>query len=221
MRILICNSKSWFRLNENTLSGLEIFEARRPEELNYNDIKILKPDVIFFIHWNWIVEENIYKEYQCVVFHTAPLPYGRGGSPIQNLILDGFKNAPVCAIKMTRELDSGPILMRYDISLAGSLGDIFVRVSVAINKMICMLMNTHIVPRAQIGAPHVFKRLTSKDNFIPGHLELAEVFDRIRMLDADDYPRAFITHGKLKFEFSSAEVSGDCLKVICEIKYAD
>ena len=45
-----------------------------------------------------------------IVFHTAPLPYGRGGSPIQNLIVRGhISPAPVCALKMVSGLDEGPI----------------------------------------------------------------------------------------------------------------
>ena len=74
------------------------------------------PDLVFFPHWHWIVPSEIHRTYQCILFHAAPLPYGRGGSPIQNLILNGFKEAPVCALKMTEGLDSGPIYTKKKVT---------------------------------------------------------------------------------------------------------
>ena len=49
------------------------------------------PRYIFFLHWNWIVPETIFTKFECVCFHMTDLPYGRGGSPLQNLILEGKK----------------------------------------------------------------------------------------------------------------------------------
>ena len=40
-----------------------------------------------------------------IVYNTASLPYGRGGSPITNLIINGCESSPVCAIAMTKELE--------------------------------------------------------------------------------------------------------------------
>ena len=104
------------------------------------------------------------------MFHTAPL-YGRGGSPIQNLILEGFDKAPVCAIKMTRELDSGPIYASSSISLAGSLKDIFSRLNVALNGLIEEITENNPSAVPQRGEPHIFKRLTIEDNKIPMGLD--------------------------------------------------
>ena len=70
----------------------------------------------------------------CIGFHTAPLPYGRGGSPIQNLIIRNFKIAPVCAIKMTNKFDAGPIFLKEKVSLSGNLDAIFNRISLINNS---------------------------------------------------------------------------------------
>ena len=59
----------------------------------------------------------------CICFHTAPLPFGRGGSPIQNQIKLGFKRTKVCALKMEKILDAGPIYLTEKILLNGNLSD--------------------------------------------------------------------------------------------------
>ena len=49
------------------------------------------PKYIFFPHWSKKVDTKIVNNYECVCFHETDLPYGRGGSPIQNLILRNQK----------------------------------------------------------------------------------------------------------------------------------
>lgn len=90
MKIIICNSKNWFVLNKKVLNTCEVLNITKQNELSFERLKNFNPDLIFFPHWSWIVDENIFTNFTCVVFHTSPLPYGRGGSPIQNLIVQGY-----------------------------------------------------------------------------------------------------------------------------------
>lgn len=218
MRIVICSSKNWFELDPSTSNAHFVKYFKSDAELSIEALVEFNPDYVFFTHWNWIVKNEIHKNFNCIVFHTAPLPYGRGGSPIQNLILEGFDKAPVCAIKMTRELDSGPIYASSLISLAGTLKDIFSRINVAINELINEIIENNPAAVPQCGEPHVFKRLTTEDNKIPVGLELEEIYDRIRMVDHDEYPNAFITYDNIKIEFSGAKIVNETLEVACVIK---
>lgn len=52
---------------------------------------------IFIPHWSYIIPENIYSQYECIVFHMTDLPYGRGGSPLQNLIVRGHTETKITA----------------------------------------------------------------------------------------------------------------------------
>jgi methionyl-tRNA formyltransferase len=209
MRIVTCSSKSWFKFNPPIGDKHVVKYFQTKDELSRKALVEFKPDYVFFAHWNWIVKDDIHESFNCVVFHTAPLPYGCGGSPIQNLILEGFEEAPVCAIKMTRELDSGPIYASSSISLAGSLKDIFSRLNVAVNDLIKEITENNPSAVPQRGEPHIFKRLTIKDNKIPMGLALELIHDRIRMADHDEYPNAFITYDNLEIEFSSAKIVND------------
>ena len=218
MRIVICSSKSWFELNPLTSNAHVVKYFKSEADLSIKALVDFNPDYVFFAHWNWTVKNEIHENFNCVVFHTAPLPYGRGGSPIQNLILEGFKETPVCAIKMITELDSGPIYASSNISLTGTLKDIFSRLNVAVNDLIIEITDYKPSAIPQRGEPHIFKRLTIKDNEIPIGLKLEKIYDRIRMLDHKDYPNAFITYDNIKIEFSSAKLVRDSIEVVCVIK---
>ena len=93
------------------------------------------------------MDRAIFDRFECVVFHTAPLPYGRGGSPIQNLILRGHKTSPVCALKMSTW--SMALSMTGRISLAGNLSEILERLNCSINKMIGRLAEHLPTPEEQ------------------------------------------------------------------------
>ncbi len=103
----LAHSRDWIKRHPKSeeFNGLNLVEISRRKDLNVGLLNEINPRYIFFLHWSWAVESEIFRRYECVVFHTAPLPYGRGASPIQNLILRGIKKAPVCAIKMTEEID--------------------------------------------------------------------------------------------------------------------
>ena len=217
MKLIICNSKSWFKLDEKLISNLEVLMISKKDELNYDLIYNYNPDYIFFIHWNWRVKKEIYSNFECIVFHTAPLPYGRGGSPIQNLILNGYKRSPVCALRMEKELDAGPIYSLIEISLEGSLKEIFSRVNIAVNQLIQEIIKNNLIPKAQKGNIKVFDRLNYEDNKIPLNLHLKTIFDYIRMVDDGEYENSYIIYGDTKLEFFNAKYQDKAIICNCRI----
>lgn len=58
----------------------------------------------------------------------------------------------------------------------------------------------------QKGETVIFKRRKPEDGDISGLESLPDVFDYIRMLDAEGYPRAFLNVGKLHIEFDRASL---------------
>ena len=218
MKILVCNSKNWFQLTSEVCTSFRVTELVRKEDLTLEFVEKLQPNYIFFPHWNWVIPKEIHEQNECIVFHTAPLPYGRGGSPIQNLIIDGYTSSPVCAIKVTNELDAGPIYSSQVVSLEGDLTSIFLRVSKAINSLITDIINNKPMPMPQRGEPHKYMRLQQSANEIPKGMCLKELYDRVRMVDHPDYPKAYIMHGDLKLEFHNASFDGNSLEMTCKIK---
>lgn len=175
----------------------------KKEDLTEKAIKEIKPKYIFFPHWNHIVPPNILKTAECIGFHETPLPYGRGGSPVQNMIIRGHKETLVSAIKMVDELDAGPIYLQRTVSLEGLAEEIFVRISDIVADMILEIISKDIKPMPQKGKKTTFRRRTPAQSEISKKISsLDELYDFLRMLDAEEYPKAFIKYGKFRLEFS-------------------
>lgn len=164
------------------------------------------PRYIFFPHWRWLVPANYTGKYECVCFHMTNLPYGRGGSPLQNLILRGHKETLLTALKMTQELDAGPIYEQTPLSLHGSATEIYKRCGLQIWSIIESIITTHPVPTEQTGTPVYFERRSPSQSEIPKNLSTVELYDFIRMLDAPGYPKAFIAWGQHFLEFENAKL---------------
>ena len=214
MKLVIASSKIWFNEHKKSkeYKELNIKYISKKEELNLVYLKNLNPRYVFFPHWNWKVEKSILDNFECIAFHTSPLPYGRGGSPIQNLILNGFIEAPLCAIKMTNQIDAGPIYTKEVISLEGNLDQIFERISVAMEKIILEICKKNLIPLEQKGDPFYFKRLSDKNNILKLDIPIEKIYDRIRMLDGKEYPKAYIELEDYVIEFSDAELNNNELK---------
>lgn len=220
-KIVICDSKGWFR--EHTKSPdfleLDITYIINPNELTYAKLREIEPDFVFFPHWSWKVPDLVTAKFNCIVFHTAPLPFGRGGSPIQNLIKIGFEESPVNALKMVSEIDAGPIYTSRAMSLLGSLDDILGRLALLTQEMIVEICATNPSPRPQSGDPVLFTRLNAEDNNLRNiNGPLSSLYDAIRMVDSKLYTPAYIELGDFRFEFRNAILSEEKLVANVEIR---
>ena len=177
-----------------------------PKKLTPEFVLKLKPRYIFFPHWSWIVPKEILDAAECVCFHEAAVPYGRGGSPIQNLIVRGHKHTKISALRMEEGLDTGPVYMQRPLSLQGSAQEIFERAAPIVAGMIKTIAERNPKPKKQTGKVTVFKRRTPNMSDITQLAEptIENIYDHIRMLDADTYPHAFIDLPKYRIEFTNA-----------------
>lgn len=168
-------------------------------------------DIVFFPHWSWVVPDEITNKFTCICFHSTPLPYGRGGSPIQNMVLNGHRDTQVVALKMTNQLDAGPIYLRQDVSLIGGGEEVFRRIYQTTISMMKSLLNFLPSPTEQEGDVTIFTRRKSDDSKLDMYHSIDNIFDKIRILDVDDYPSAYIEIGdyKLTFTHPSMRLSGD------------
>ncbi len=217
---IIACSRSWCveLVGLEEISGFKFHYVSHRDQLTAKLLDELQPRYIFFPHWNWIVPSEIHDEYECIVFHTAPLPFGRGGSPIQNLILRGWLQAPVSALRMTDVLDGGPVYCAEEVSLEGDLTSILDRIKVVILRLIRRIIEESPEPTPQKGEPVYFARLTPADNEIAPSLALSEMYDHIRMVDSDGYPPAFMEFGGVRLEFEGAHLVADELTAKVTIK---
>ena len=171
-------------------------------------LSVMKPRYIFFPHWSELVPSEITSMYDCVCFHMTDVPFGRGGSPLQNLIKRGVKVTKLTALKMEKELDAGPVYKKDELNLDGSAEQIFMRMAKLAMKQIQYIIENKPTPIAQsIGKQEYFKRRRHEDSELKEEQSIEELFDHIRMLDAPGYPKAFLNKNGFNFEFSRASVT--------------
>ena len=90
-----------------------------PGSFSADLIRSLDPRYVFFPHWSWKVPPEILAATECVCFHMTDVPFGRGGSPLQNLIVQGYTETKLSALHMVSELDAGPVYMKRGVVAGG------------------------------------------------------------------------------------------------------
>lgn len=207
--------------NSRTIPNTDVFQEDRKSahhvfysinkryDLNLNYLKKIDPKYVFFPHWSYIIPKEIYENFNCVIFHMTDLPFGRGGSPLQNLIKRKIKQTKISAIQCVKHLDAGPIYLKENLDLSGSAQEVYTRASRIIVEMIKQIIANNIQPTEQVGEVVRFQRRKPDQSEIFGISNLEDLYDHIRMLDADGYPRAFINRDGINYEFSKAKLTDD------------
>lgn len=200
------------------LPDWQVIRISHPEELTRASLTSLAPQWVFFPHWSWIISADIYENFECVIFHMTDLPYGRGGSPLQNLIVRGHQRTQLSALKCVEKLDAGPIYEKMALELQGTAQEILHRAAVLMQQMIVSIVKNTPEPIPQMGEVVAFKRRQPKDGDMVELADLEKVYDYIRMLDAEGYPPAFISTPHLLFEFNAASLKEDCIEAKVSIR---
>lgn len=217
-KFVIVSGKKW---NEKLLESLKEKIGGNwtlmSDKSSFSNLKDLMPDKIFIPHWSHIIPAEIYENYECIVFHMTDLPYGRGGSPLQNLIERGHDKTKISALKVEKGLDTGDIYLKKELTLLGTAEEIFIRANRVIEEMIIEIIKEDLKPVPQEGEIVEFRRRKPEQSDISCISSLEKIFDHIRMLDAEGYPKAYIETDFFKIEFSRASLKSD-ETIIADVK---
>jgi methionyl-tRNA formyltransferase len=115
------------------------------------------------------------------------------------------------------EMDAGPVYMKRDLDLDGRAEEIFSRAAVLIGDMIRLIVKTHPQPVPQMGEAVTFKRRRPEDGDLAPLTDLERLYDYIRMLDAEGYPRAYLQTEYFRLEFSHAQLQTDQVEATVRI----
>mgnify|MGYP001228897297 CR=1 FL=1 len=173
---------------------------------------------IFIPHWSYKIPKVIYENYECVLFHMTDLPFGRGGSPLQNLIKMGFSETKISALRVVQEIDAGPIYLKENLILKGNATEIFERASKVIEHMILKIINKKIKPLPQVGNPTFFERRKTFQSEIIEIENVEGLYDHIRMLDYELYPKAFLDYENFRLVFENARLDIKKEEIICNVR---
>lgn len=216
-KYIIASSKEWNKQYFNRLKGIipgDWHWISSPSDL-VTVLKDIKPRYIFFLHWNWLVPEDVWKNVECVCFHMTDVPFGRGGSPLQNLILAGHTDTKLTALRIVKELDAGPVYAKKSLSLDGRAEEIYLRMGNLSSEIIQWMIENNPEPKPQEGEVVIFKRRKPEQSNLPREGDLRNAYNFIRMLDADGYPNAFVEYGSYQMHFQNARLDSD--HIIAEV----
>ncbi len=214
--LVIATIKSWNiklakELKEALAGSWNVHIITEKQELNSEILQALAPRYIFFPHWSWLIPKSIHRNFECVVFHMTDLPFGRGGSPLQNLIVRKIYETRITALQVEEGLDTGPVYTQEPFQIYhGSAAEIYQSAAqIIFRKMIPWLLREQPTPEPQTGEITEFKRRTPDQSQMEENSlnSIQDLYDFIRMLDAEGYPEACLDWGAYRFSFNSA-----CLK---------
>jgi methionyl-tRNA formyltransferase len=211
-KYILLSAKSWHDETFHKLSdrkGEDWFRISKRENFSYKKLKEINPNRIFIPHWSYIIPAEIFQAFECILFHMTDLPYGRGGSPLQNLIVLGHKETKISAIRVNEGIDTGKLYLKAPLSLLGTAQEIFLRSAEIIESMIKTIIENNPQPEEQRGEPVNFKRRKPEDGDISDLGDLEKVYDYIRMLDCEGYPPALLETQHFRLEFSRASLKAD------------
>ena len=221
---VLASDRPWNRNMPEVLgskTGFDFVPISSPKELTAAKLASIDPKFVFFPHWSHRIDASVFNQFECVIFHMTDLPYGRGGSPLQNLIARGIYETRISALRCVEEMDAGPIYLKKSFSLYGSAEEIFLRASDVIEDMIVEMLSKPPEQMPQKGVPTVFKRRRPEEGNLNTAQSLEQVFDLIRMLDAEGYPNAFLNVGPFKLEFTRAAMKAGHVVADVRISHAD
>lgn len=212
--VIVTNNSVFENLKEpleKRLNG-EVYIIKSKKEFTIEYLDTVSPSYVFIPHWSNIIPQEIHQNFTCILFHMTDLPFGRGGSPLQNLIERGYEKTQLSAIEVKEGLDTGDIYLKKELLLCGSADEIFIRASNIMVTMIEEIVENKLEPQPQVGKPETFKRRKPTDSDISQLISLQQVYDYIRMLDAEGYPHAFLETENFRLEFTRASMKPDHIK---------
>lgn len=156
-------------------------------------------DIIFVVGWSEILREEIVNNYTCVGMHPSDLPQYKGGSPIQNQIIDGITETKASLFRLTSKLDQGGVYLKESLSLEGdSMDKIFLNIQYSsislFNKFLDAFPDMNPIDQEGVGYKTYARRKPSDSKITKEELEDLDVralYNKIRCL-TDPYPNAYI-----------------------------
>ena len=216
MKIACITHRNWaieiYEKIRETYQGKHDFLIwKNKDEFCSDKLKKFKPDLILWFGWSWIVEDDFVNDYESIMLHPSPLPKYRGGSPIQNQIINGEKLGAVSLFRMNKDIDKGDLYQQLTMSLDGTLEDIFKRISILGFSATCNVINGNYSLSSQDHSKSTYfkRRLPHESEITLSEIQnkpAEYLYNKIRML-SDPYPNSYIrTIDHKKLVIKSADI---------------
>lgn len=209
MKIIFAGYRQWatnaFRSVVETCDLKDFEVISNPKDLNN-----IKDSVILGAGWSWIIPDDVIKNNRLIaLMHPSDLPHYSGGSPIQHQIIDGLTKTKGSLFQVESQIDTGPIFLKKEMSLVGSMEDIFESLSQVTRDLMIEFIskypNIKTTPQEKT-KERVRKRLKPENSKITKEdlqkHDTETLYNIIRCRE-NPYPNVYIEDDKGRLYFSS------------------
>ena len=209
-KIIYFGYRSWAKNVYNKIKDTDKCEIIKYVD-NFEKYKIIESDIIngnikfdilLFVGWSWIIPKDVVEKNLCIGVHPSDLPKYRGGSPIQNQIINGISKTKNSLITLVdNKIDSGDIWCKSELSLEGdNMSQILNNLTESTIILINYFMENYPeieTEKQNLSKGSYYERRKEKDSIIlPEELkDLRQVYNKIRCL-TDPYPNAYLEDQK-------------------------
>ena len=166
-------------------------------------IKNKKNYLIILIGWSNILKKKIVNDNTCIGVHPSDLPDYKGGSPIQNQILNNIIKTKASLFKLNTRIDDGDIYGKINLNLEG---DNFTQISKNIEKSSIKLIYNYLLKFPNNKKINIKKKNNkTHKRLMPSNSKISledflkmntiEIYNKIRCL-TDPYPNAYLEDNK-------------------------
>lgn len=197
MKVCCVGYRDWaLKIYSSLEDEFDTLVIRSKKEYNEETIRKYNPDYVLFYGWSWIIDKKLLEDYTCIMLHPSPLPKYRGGSPIQNQIINGEKDSAVSLFIMDQGIDTGDLIAQEHLSLEGQLFDILDRITQIGTRLTLSFLKNGFTRLKQDEAQATFfpRRKVSENEITIEELLNKNgeyLYNKIRMLQ-DPYPNSYI-----------------------------
>lgn len=167
--------------------------VEQPDSLQENSVRLklsaYKPDVIVVAAYAQLLPKEVLDipAHSCINIHPSLLPRHRGSSPVAAAILAGDELTGVSIMKMSKGLDTGPVLAQAQIAISSldTTGSLTVKLSLVSAQLLLEVLpywlGGEIKPRPQdkSGASYLGE-FSKKDGEIDWNLPAINIWRRVR-----------------------------------------
>jgi methionyl-tRNA formyltransferase len=197
MKVCCVGYRDWaLKIYSSLENEFDTLVISSKKEYNEETIRKYNPDYVLFYGWSWIIDKKLLEDYTCIMLHPSPLPKYRGGSPIQNQIINGEKDSAVSLFIMDQGIDTGDLIAQEHLSLEGQLFDILDRITQIGTRLTLSFLKNGFTRLKQVEAQATFfpRRKVSENEITIEELLNKNgeyLYNKIRMLQ-DPYPNSYI-----------------------------
>lgn len=199
--IVFCAYRNWALKCCSRFKDKSIIVSNADELYKCINDEAILIEVIIFVGWSDIIDADVIDKYTCLCYHPSDLPLYRGGSPLQNQIIDGVTSTNGTLFKMDHNIDSGPVYQKEPLSLEGDMDQIFINLEInaatLIEKFITdfqFTKNVNFVAQNDLFATKFKRRKPEMSEITIDEIVNCDglyLYNKIRAL-GDPYPNAFI-----------------------------